>query len=639
MRERQQTLRENTYDLSQALKEYDSEEALRFDRVQVADREIALKLTIDGRVVRNPAAAVTLHVYSPFQRALDPAIADDTAMGQRANADPNNLYLRLDDVKGLRDALALALATAQEADVVLSNPQSSPADQEVARQAKAQDLPSYRDEVRRLLALAVRNGAIFFRGTRYALTPAGSTAASVRETLAQPPLLPTIYSRFAELTHRVANEETAVKAALAGNSGNADLQALGVYRADGTLNESNALLSTLRGRLPLAEKDGGLLQASDLRDEMERPPYGWDGNAVKVGLALLLRASACRLAEAGKYITDPASPDALRLLTKEQSFKGLRVQGVKSDLDMETLKAVRAEMEALFGSKPSLVAATMHAELGKALAALGERAAAIGEWAKAAQCPLPQSFAAGRQLAEELVNTTAQVQRLRAFHEQAETLRGYCTLLDNLETFRKTLGEQFTQARDFYNRMLNANLEIPALRTFLDGWRVVTKEGSITEAPRWHEIDVAYRIAQQALTEQTAAWREQAQSELAELESALPERLREAGVPDEHWEEEYATLNRRFDHVRTLLEAAADPVAARGAVMALQELKLELPGALQELREKYRPLPADDEKHLSWHNLLSVTRIASREDLDALVSGLRGTIEPLLDNGQIVVIE
>jgi hypothetical protein len=48
VRERQQVLRENTYDLSQALKEYDSEEALRFDKVQVAGREIALKLTIDG---------------------------------------------------------------------------------------------------------------------------------------------------------------------------------------------------------------------------------------------------------------------------------------------------------------------------------------------------------------------------------------------------------------------------------------------------------------------------------------------------------------------------------------------------------------------------------------------------------------
>lgn len=140
----------------------------------------------------------------------------------------------------------------------------------------------------------------------------------------------------------------------------------------------------------------------------------------------------------------------MRLLTKEQSFKGLRVQSVKSDLDMETLRAVRAEMEALFGNKSSLVPATMHAELGKAPASLGERAAAIDEWAKAAQCPLPQAFAAGRQLAEELANTGAQVQRLRAFHEQAETLRTYCTLLDSLETFRRTLAGQFAESRDFY---------------------------------------------------------------------------------------------------------------------------------------------------------------------------------------------
>src|ERR1019366_1570983 len=107
-------------------------------------------------------------------------------------------------------------------------------------------------------------------------------------TLAQPALVPTIYSRFAEVPHRIANEEAAVKAALAGNAGNPDLQALGVFRADGSINEAHPLLSTLRGQLPLAEKDLPPKPADDLRKMIEQPPYGWDGNAAKIGLALLL---------------------------------------------------------------------------------------------------------------------------------------------------------------------------------------------------------------------------------------------------------------------------------------------------------------------------------------------------------------
>ena len=61
-----------------------------------------------SRVVRNPGAAVSVQVYSPFQRALDQAIADDAALRQRSGADPNTVYLRMDDVKGLRDALHTA---------------------------------------------------------------------------------------------------------------------------------------------------------------------------------------------------------------------------------------------------------------------------------------------------------------------------------------------------------------------------------------------------------------------------------------------------------------------------------------------------------------------------------------------------
>ena len=56
---------------------------------------------------------------------------------------------------------------------------------------------------------------------------------------------------LARLTHRVANEQTAVRAALASNVTNADLRALNVYRADGSLNEGHALVSALCLQHPL----------------------------------------------------------------------------------------------------------------------------------------------------------------------------------------------------------------------------------------------------------------------------------------------------------------------------------------------------------------------------------------------------
>src|SRR5947209_14583661 len=68
VRSRQEELSNQTYELSQKLQEYHSEDALRFDRVSLAGREMPLRLEIDGRVARNPSVPVTIHVFSPFQR-------------------------------------------------------------------------------------------------------------------------------------------------------------------------------------------------------------------------------------------------------------------------------------------------------------------------------------------------------------------------------------------------------------------------------------------------------------------------------------------------------------------------------------------------------------------------------------------
>src|SRR5207302_5492385 len=110
VRSLQEELANQTYELSQKLQDYHGEDALRFDQVPLAGREIRLRLEIDGRVARNPSMPVTIHIYSPFQRALDPQIADDVAMKQRSQQDPDSMFFRMAETKGLRRVLALAVA-------------------------------------------------------------------------------------------------------------------------------------------------------------------------------------------------------------------------------------------------------------------------------------------------------------------------------------------------------------------------------------------------------------------------------------------------------------------------------------------------------------------------------------------------
>ena len=639
VRARQDELLTQSYALSQALKEYESEDALRFDRVPLHGREVALRLELDGKVLRNPGAAVALRVYSPLQRALDPDIADDTLLKGRANAEPNSILLRLEDVPELRRRLALAVATAEVAAGVT---QTGGPEAEVARTAKTVDLVSHKADVRRYLAQAVRGGTLFFRGTLYNLTAGDSPALMVRGTLAS--LLPSIYPRAADVTHRVANEEAAVKAALAGNTNNSDLQQLGVYKTDGSLNEAHALLSELRGRLPLTDSGQAPVLADDLRSLLERPPYGWDANAVKVGLALLLRAAACVLIDSSQRLTDPSAPDTLAALTKEQRFKGLRVEGVKTDLSMTELQQIRGYISTMFDVKPSLVAATLNNSLGDQLQEVARQARALQGWAATAQCPLPYAFESGSSLVEELLNTGAAPVRLRRFLEQATPLVDYTTLLRELREFQHAHGAQYSALRDFFNTVVNLDSDLSEVRRFLSDWRTLDSKRTVTEPARWDELVPVYHAAQQALTDQAHRWLGETRAQLETLDSSLAAKVQATGVPDEKLADELAGVRAGFADVRRRLTTDAPTYAqGRSTRQALAAAEQNLPAVLAEMRVRYKPIigppPGVKETRLRWAEFGTPAHIGSPADLVALLIEIRKRVEAELGEGHTVIIE
>ena len=141
------------------------------------------------------------------------------------------------------------------------------------------------------------------------------------------------------------------------------------------------------------------------------------------------------------------------------------------------------------------------------------------------------------------MNNPAQNVRLVAFRDQADRLVAYATALDALTTFQREQGATFTQVRDFYNRMVNASVDLADLRRFLEDWRAVIRERSVTDPGRWNEVMQAYGAAQRAVTEQIARWQEEARRQLESAEAGIEAGVRAAGVPDEQVAGEAAALS------------------------------------------------------------------------------------------------
>jgi len=650
VRRREYELYNKNFDLGQKLEAYKSSDALNFYQVSVPGqpgREKRLRIELDGKAIHNLTEQITVRVSSSIQYYLDQELASDAMMKQRSNQDPNTFYFRMGNVKELRQALARAVATREISDEVLSSPAGNDHEKRIAQEARQKDLPVHEDDVLRFLRQAVQEGKMFLRGSGYELMDGDNPQEMVRKTLSYL-LFSTIYTLFQQVPHRVSNEVAAVKAALSDNTTHSDLQALKVYNADGTLNESSPLISTLKGLLPLAEEDGGTIGADELRQKIEQPPYGWDGNAARVGLALLLRASQCRLLENSVYLTDPHSPAVLEALTKANRFKALRVQGVRSELKGPELLQIRGYIQTVFNiTKLSPAQPTLHATLGEQLKNLQEQAQVLKEWSDTAMCPRPTDFGAGYDLVAELLHEAAPAIRLPHFMREWEAIAAYKQLLQDLASFRNDHGSLYIQMREFFNRMTNAE-EVPeTVTTFLRDWRTLRQESTITNASRWSDLLTAYHVARQALTDYIEHLLSETCAGLAQLVDGLSAQLATAGVPAECLDEEAAKLLQaaRIQQLQVDLERSDISYGeARRLRQELARLRMNLPARVREAGIHYQPPPTaapepQKEVYLSWKNILGRVQIASPTDLEQALERLRRHVNNELAEGRIVIME
>ncbi len=645
---RQEELLNRTHDLIMKLRERDlasGDDALRIDHVPVsgmAGREKLLRLMLDGSVLRNQSEHVTIQVYSPLQQIIAPEIGNDEEMKQRSRQDPDSFFLRMEKVPELRYSLAQAAATEEIADQIMNGGMTSDPEYEVAKQARSHDVAEYKRDVRYYLARAVRNGIIFFRGTAYYPTDGDNASAAIRNSLSQ--LLPQIYSRFSDLPHHIRDDARAVKDALNNVTSNSDLVGLKVYKADGTLNEGNPLLSTLRSRIPLAGDDMGMVSAEQLQQDLEKPPFGWDGNCVKVGLALLLRASACHLIENGHVHTDPSNPTVLNLLTKAQLYKTVRVQGIRTEIGIRELQEIRGYVETIFGVKPALVTAIMNDKLKEQLQTMQKQAQDIEIWANIAMCPLPLQFESGNSLTQELLDSNAPNVRLPHFMREWEILLEYVKLLRNLSSFKVEHGREFVDVRGFFNNMLYVDNPPEGVRNFVQSWRVLEKERTFTDLGRWSELMQAYHTAQQALTNQIHTLQQEAQKALGELEASLPKKVEEVGIPADDVDAVIIELQALLQPARDRIERSGPTIAeARTMQTAIISNRMDISRKVMEIRARYQTseeLPAQPEEiYMSWRNILGPQRIVSPDDLKPIIESLQRRIYTELEQDHIIIIE
>ena len=217
-----------------------------------------------------------------------------------------------------------------------------------------------------------------------------------------------LYPKYDKLPIRIKSEQQDISDVLAGAKNlSQDVKSLKLYDKAGQLDTHLPLIDEIRIYLTNRQNKKQRTLGQEMLDHFETPPYGWDPNAVRIGIAAMVREGLIKIAFNKKVYPNPADTELVANMRNSKSFSKAEVILEETVLDTKVLIAVRTLLIKLTGNRqidetPSDITVASV----KYLTDVKKKGDDTQIWAKAANFPLPEFFKAGMESMETLLNLT-----------------------------------------------------------------------------------------------------------------------------------------------------------------------------------------------------------------------------------------
>lgn len=250
-----------------------------------------------------------------------------------------------------------------------------------------------RSRLETALRAALLRGECYFRGVAHPLGITGNLAQAVRGVLQD--AVPAIYDRFRVAAVRLKGDEASrllKDADLSGlpavlYPGGAALGLVEVHGSQRRINQHHegleAVTEFIRRRRQFGERTTG--QA--LEQHFGRPPYGWDGDAVRLFVAAAFRLGRLEVVHGGRRLRRRDEPGVVEVFEKTPNFRGSVFLLREEAIDMTTLMTAVAAVERLFGDSPHIEEGAIAAVVRKRLPAEREVALRVAATLRAVSLP------------------------------------------------------------------------------------------------------------------------------------------------------------------------------------------------------------------------------------------------------------
>jgi hypothetical protein len=536
---------------------------LGFDTVEFKGVEFEVRVSMDGTMALKNGH-VEVRIFSPLAALGGTKVADIEDQSLRAD-EQNTIFVLSDRIPGFDQDLSRFLATGEVINAWKGDSRRSDEARALAKERDTGDLDKLRRKVETGIREGLRHAQVVFRGSSRALSPRpGQTPGqTLRAELAS--YFPSIYPRFEKVPMRIADERRAIEAALAGQRDQPDVKALRLFDKGGALNPQSPVIDAIRIYLSTRQAKNQRTLGKDLLEEFSAPPYGWDVNAVRTGIAACVRAGSVKLLIGKMPHTNPADPVLQKALRDSREFEKADLVLEESPPDTETLEAVRAALITLTGTrKIDETPAALHDAMqvfGDEKIALAKK---IRDWAEAASFPLPAGFTEGLEALSAVLALSNPVHRVKEIHGRAEDLRRGAEAIDHVAAFHERWRTAFSETRQLAGQLRAIEHLLPsdgASRRFLADYESADASSRLAETDVWKSVQATKAAAALELETFLGSRRDEARRIASDARDRLPEDLKAQGVS----EEVAGKLGSHLDAFIASLEREKEP--ARVAVL------------------------------------------------------------------------
>lgn len=611
---------------------------LGFESVEFKGVEFEVRASMDGTAALKNGH-VEVRISSPLAALGGTKVTDLEDQSLRTD-EQGTIFVLCDRIPAFDQDLNRFMAMRDVITAWKGDSRRSDEARKLAEERETNDLDKLRRKVEGGIKDGIKHAQIVFRGSSRALSPRpGQTPGqALRADLAT--YFPSIYPKFEKVPVRIADEKAAIRDVLAGEKNlSADVKALRLFDKGGALDPQSPVIDAVRIFLSTRQAKNQRTLGKDLLDELTAPPYGWDGNAVRVGLAACVRAGTVKLLVSKMPHTNPADPALQKALRDSREFEKVELVLEDSEVESEMLEAVRAALIKLTGKrKIDETPAALH----DAMQTFGDEklglARKVRDWAEAATFPLPSSFENGMEAFSGVLALTNPNHRVKEIHARGEDLKNGTAAIDQLATFHEKWRTAFADTKQLAAQLRAIEHLLPtggSARRFLDEYEAAASAARFAETDVWKGVQAAKAAAALELETFLEGRRDEARRIVEDALDRLPEDLKQQLLEEELAKEMAAPL----DAFVAALDTEREPTRVASLPDRARLLVVELGEAIRREIDKRAPKPAPGRpaaakprqvQRVRFGDVTTLRRVRTEAEWDELSKKLDERVRALL---------